>query len=133
MGINFGYLGFMTELKADEALDKLPQLLEGKGWIEERAMLQVEPSQSKTSFALNDVVVGRGGSARLVNIETKIDGESLTVYRADGVIVATATGSTSYSLAAGGPIMYPQARQIFCNLFVHILFWRMLWCCRLRP
>lgn len=112
VGINFGYLGFMTELKADEALDKLLQLLGGKGWIEERAMLQVEPSQGKTSFALNDVVVGRGGSARLVNIETKVDGESLTIYRADGVIVATATGSTSYSLAAGGPIMYPQARQI---------------------
>ncbi len=110
---NFGNLGFMTELKADDALDKLPRLLGGKGWIEERAMLQAEAvSLGKTFHALNDVVVGRGSSARLVTVETKVDGESLTVYRADGVIVATATGSTSYSLAAGGPIMYPQARQI---------------------
>ena len=103
VGINLGNLGFMTELKAEEALGKLPRLLEGGGWIEERAMLQAEPSQDKTFHALNDVVVGRGGSARLVSIETRVNGELLTAYRADGVIVATATGSTSYSLAAGGP------------------------------
>lgn len=113
LGINMGNLGFMTELKAAEALDKLPRLLGGEGWIEERAMLEAGlVSQGKTFHALNDVVVGRGGSARLVDIETKIDGEILTTYRADGVIVATATGSTSYSLAAGGPILYPQAREI---------------------
>jgi NAD+ kinase len=112
VGINFGNLGFLTELKADEALDKLPRLLGGRGWIEKRAMLQVEPSQGRTSYALNDVVVGRGSSARLVSVEAKVDDEFLTVYRADGVIVATATGSTSYSLAAGGPILYPQARGI---------------------
>ena len=115
-GINLGNLGFMTELKADEALKKLPRLLEGEGWIEERAMLQAQRgSKGKSFHVLNDVVVGRGGSARLVNIETKIDGEVLTTYRADGVIVATATGSTSYSLAAGGPILHPQSKDILLN------------------
>lgn len=113
VGINFGSLGFMTELEADEVLDKLPKLLNGDGWIEERAMLEAEiVSQHKIFHVLNDVVVGRGSSARLVNVETRIDGEFLTTYRADGVIVATATGSTSYSLAAGGPIVYPGSREI---------------------
>jgi len=112
VGINLGNLGFMTELKVGDALSKLPRLFEGEGWIEERAMLQAEPSQDKIFHALNDVVVGRGRSARLLGIETRIDGELLAAYRADGVIVATATGSTSYSLAAGGPIVYPQSREI---------------------
>ena len=113
VGINLGNLGFMTELKADEAFDKLPRLLDGDGWIEERSMLEAElPSQGKVFNAMNDVFVGRRGSARLVKIETKVDGEALATYRADGVIVATATGSTGYSLAAGGPILHPQAKEI---------------------
>lgn len=113
VGINLGNLGFMTELKADEALDKLPRLLSGEGWIEERAMLEAELlSQGKVFHGLNDVFVGRGNSARLVQIETKVNGELMATYRADGVIVATATGSTGYSLAAGGPILYPQAKEI---------------------
>lgn len=113
VGINLGNLGFMTELKATEAFDKLPRLLGGEGWIEERAMLEAEKvPQGKAFHTLNDVFVGRRSSARLVSIEAKIDGEVLTTYRADGVIVATATGSTSYLLAAGGPILYPQAREI---------------------
>ena len=113
VGINLGNLGFMTELKADEALDKLPRLLGGEGWIEERAMLEAElPSQGKVFHAVNDVFVGRRSLARLVQIETRVDGQILATHRADGVIVATATGSTGYSLAADGPILYPEARQI---------------------
>ena len=113
VGINLGNLGFMTELKADEAFEKLPRLLDGDGWIEERAMLEAELlSQDKVFHAMNDVFVGRRSSARLVQVETKVDGEVLATYRADGVIVATATGSTGYSLAAGGPILYPQAKEI---------------------
>jgi NAD+ kinase len=113
VGINLGNLGFMTELKADEALDKLPRLLGGEGWIEERAMLEAElPSQGKTFQAVNDVFVGRRSLARLVQIESRVDGEILATHRADGVIVATATGSTGYMLAAGGPILYPEAKQI---------------------
>ena len=113
VGINLGNLGFMTELKAEEAFEKLPRLLGGEGWIEERAMLEVElPSQGNVFHAVNDVFVGRRSLARLVQIETRVDGEILATHRADGVIVSTATGSTGYLLAADGPILYPEARQI---------------------
>ena len=115
IGINLGKLGFMTELSADEAVDKLPLLLSGEGWIDERAMLQAEFSadgqKTSTCHALNDVVVARGAIARLVSVAASIDGKYLTDYKADGVIVATATGSTGYSLAAGGPILYPRAKD----------------------
>lgn len=113
VGINLGNLGFMTELKADEALDKLPLLLGGEGWIEERAMLEAELSSQKKVFqAVNDVFVGRRSLARLVQIETRVDGEILATHRADGVIVSTATGSTGYLLAANGPILYPESKQM---------------------
>ncbi len=115
IGINLGKLGFMTELNADEATDKLPSLLSGEGWIDERAMLQAEfsPDGQKTStyHALNDVVMARGAVARLINVAASINGQHLTDYKADGVIVATATGSTGYSLAAGGPILHPQSKD----------------------
>ena len=117
-GINLGKLGFMTELSADEAMDKLPALLDGEGWIDERAMLEAElsssdqePEPSGIFYALNDVVVSRGAIARVVYVDASVDGELMTTYKADGVIVATATGSTGYSLAAGGPILHPQARE----------------------
>jgi len=116
-GVNLGRLGFMAELSPDEALDKLPDLLAGKGWIDERTMLEAELSQpgekqGKTTFhALNDVVVGRQAVARVVYVDASIDGEPLATYKGDGVIVATATGSTGYSLAAGGPILHPQAKE----------------------
>lgn len=110
LGINLGKLGFITELNYDEALSNLPNLLEGKGWIEERAMLEAQ-TENKSFCALNDVVV-RSIAVRLINIEVKIDDEVLTTYRADGILVATATGSTGYSLAAGGPILHPQSKEI---------------------
>ena len=116
IGINLGKLGFMTELSADEALEKLPSLLAGEGWIDERAMLEAELSATDQELprifhALNDIVVARGAIARLVYVEASIDGQHLTSYKADGVIVATATGSTGYSLAAGGPILYPKSKD----------------------
>jgi len=116
-GINLGKLGFMTELGADEAVAKLPALLAGEGWIDERATLEAEllPMQEgeppRIFHALNDVVVSRGAIARVVYVDASIDGEPLTTYKTDGVIVATATGSTGYSLAAGGPILHPQAKE----------------------
>jgi len=110
-GVNLGTLGFMTELGADEAEMELPNLLAGKGWLDERAMLEVTVGNKVFFHALNDVVVGRGAIPRLVHVETRIDGQLLTTYRADGVIVATATGSTGYSLAAGGPILHPQSKD----------------------
>ncbi|MCR4393257.1 MAG: NAD(+)/NADH kinase [Dehalococcoidales bacterium] len=116
-GINMGTLGFLTEIKADEVMTILPDLLSGKGWLDERAMLEAEltPADSSTVrhfTALNDVVLARGAIARLVQVKTIIDGQLLTSYRADGVIVASATGSTGYSLAAGGPILYPECEDI---------------------
>ena len=115
-GINLGKLGFMTELSAEEAKDKLPALLKGEGWLDERAMLEAEllateSEPPRTFYALNDVVVARGAAARVVYVEASIDGEPLTTYKGDGVIVATATGSTGYSLAAGGPILHPRAKE----------------------
>ncbi len=115
VGINLGTLGFMTELSADEALDKLPALLSGEGWLDERVMLQAElpaKGQEKNTYhALNDVVVARGAIARLVRVAASINGTHLVEYKADGVVLATATGSTGYALAAGGPILYPQAKD----------------------
>jgi NAD+ kinase len=113
VGINFGNLGFMAELDAENAVDKLTSILSGEGWVDERAMLEAKvKSSGKTFHALNDVVAGRGKYMRLINVEVRIDDEPFTTYRADAVIAATATGSTGYSLAASGPIVYPESRGI---------------------
>ena len=118
LGINLGSLGFMAELGAGEARDRIASILKGEGWIEERTMLQAELVSSAVKeragifHALNDVLVGRGRVPQVIPIRAVVDGEPLSTYRADGVIVATATGSTAYSLAAGGPILYPQAKEI---------------------
>ena len=117
-GINLGKLGFMTELNVDEVMAKLSALLAGEGWIDERAMLEAELTTNdgehknpRVFYALNDVVVARGEIARIISVAASIDDEPLTTYQADGVIMATATGSTGYSLAAGGPILHPQADE----------------------
>ena len=110
LGVNLGRLGFITEFNGDEVLANLPDLLEGGGWMDERAMLEAQV-EGRTFHALNDVVL-RSLAVRLVNIEAEIDGTAITTYRADGIIAATATGSTSYSLASGGPILHPQSREI---------------------
>ena len=116
VGINMGRVGFMTELGEQEAIEKLEMYLNGALRVERRMMLEAsvasgsEASPRLTVHALNDVVVGRGEEARLLDIDTSVDGVALTSYRADAVIVATATGSTGYALSAGGPILYPEAR-----------------------
>jgi len=117
-GINLGNLGFMTELTVDEARDKLTALLAGEGWLDERSLLEAElpatggASEPQIFYALNDMVIARGEVARLIRVEASVDGQLLTTYKADGVIVSTATGSTGYSLAAGGPILHPQAKEM---------------------
>lgn len=123
VGINLGRLGFMTELGVEQARDRLTALLAGEGWVDERAMLQAKLPGNRTYHALNDVVIGRGAISRVIYVETTIDGAPLTTYKADGVIVASATGSTGYSLAAGGPILYPQSREILLNpISPHLTF-----------
>lgn len=114
LGVNLGRLGFMTELRPDDALSRVPAFVKGEGWGEERAMLQAELVSSDMSpfHALNDVVVGRGERCRLIRVKATVDGELVTTYKCDGLILATATGSTGYSLAAGGPMLHPLAREI---------------------
>lgn len=114
LGINMGNLGFTTELTESEVMGKLPEFFDGKGWIDERAMLQVElplHASIPAIHALNDIVVARGSVVRLIKIKASVNNQPITTYRADGVIAATATGSTGYSLAAGGPILFPNAKE----------------------
>jgi NAD+ kinase len=115
LGVNMGRLGFLAELEPDEWMGAVPRLLGGDYWIEERMMLYCEyhrEQQCRRYEALNDVVVSRGSLARIVRLETHIDGSFLTTYAADGLIVSTATGSTAYALAVGGPILPPQLKNI---------------------
>ena len=121
-GINLGNLGFMTELNVEEAEEKLTALLAGEGWIDERSLIEAELTVTNEEnkpprkfYSLNDVVMAHGEVARVVYIEASIDEEVLTTYKADGVIVATATGSTGYSLASGGPILHPQAKELLLS------------------
>ncbi len=115
LGVNLGRLGFLAELEPDEWQEALPRLLRGDFWIEERMMLYAEHrrgAERRGYEALNDVVVSRGSLARIVRLETHIDGGYLTTYAADGLILATPTGSTAYAHAAGGPILPPELKNI---------------------
>jgi len=111
LSINRGTLGFLAEIELDEADSILPALMNGEGMIDERGLLKVEAVRKNKTFfsghALNEAVIAQGTIARLIDLETTVNGEALTTYRSDGLIVATPTGSTAYSLAAGGPIVHP--------------------------
>ncbi len=109
LGINGGTIGFMAGLEMNQ-LDRLSRLLEGRYTVETRMMLEVllERGDETMAFtALNEAVVSHGNLSRLVRLEVFSDDHPVTTYRADGVIVATPTGSTAYSLSAGGPIVDP--------------------------
>jgi len=112
LGVNFGRVGFLAELQPWEVPSHLEALVDGRYWLEERMMLHADLERDEhlvQSFeALNDVVVSRGRIARVVRLDAHINGQYLTTYVADGIIISTPTGSTAYSLAAGGPIMDPQ-------------------------
>ncbi len=117
LGLNLGRVGFLAEMEREDWSEKLSLVLGGKYWLEERMMLQAElwREGNVTSWAgevLNEFVVGRGTLARIVRLATYIDGEYLTTYAADGLIVATATGSTAYALAVGGPVLPPELNNI---------------------
>lgn len=116
-GINFGRVGFMTELTPNETAI-LPQLFDGAaGWVDERAMLRCElipvsePQNISVFYALNDVVIARGRIARIIRLKTSINDDFYTTYRADGVVVSTASGTTAYNVAAGGPVLEPSSRH----------------------
>lgn len=116
LGLNLGRVGFLAEMEVGDWREKLQQVLAGEYRLEERVMLQAElwrgGNALKDFQALNDVVIGRTSLARVVRLATYIDGSYLATYVADGLIVATATGSTAYALAVGGPILPPELRNI---------------------
>jgi len=113
LGVNMGHLGFLAEIGPKDLMEMLPRVLRGEGRVEERAMLQAQvPAWGQTFHALNDVVVGRSTAGRPVYLDASVDGRRLALYRCDAVVVATPTGSTGYSLSAGGPILHPKSRDI---------------------
>jgi NAD+ kinase len=116
LGINLGGLGFLIEVQHSEWKPSLERVLEGDFWLENRMMLRAEHFRGNehlgTWHVLNECVIGRGEIVRPVHLTAEIDGHTLTTYVADGLIVSTATGSTAYALAAGGPILPPELRNI---------------------
>jgi NAD+ kinase len=113
LGVNMGRLGFLAEIGPKDLMDKLPAVLKGEGRVEERTMLQASvPAWGQTFQALNDVVVGRSIAGRPVYLDVSVDNRRLALYRSDALIVATATGSTGYSLSARGPILHPESQDI---------------------
>ena len=113
-GINQGRLGFMTDIALSEMSDSVGAILDGRHTIEERALIEAEILRGGKSLlrtvALNEAVVTKGSQARLIEFKLSIDGEYVYRLRADGVIVATPTGSTAYALSAQGPILQPTVR-----------------------
>jgi NAD+ kinase len=118
LGVKLGRVSFLGEIAPDDWQAPMARMLDGGYWLEERMLLDVcvarggEPPVNHSYLALNDVVISRGGLARLVTIQAWVDQSYLTTYRADGVIVSTPTGCTGYALAAGGPILPPELKNI---------------------
>ncbi len=120
-GVNLGSLGFMAEVSLPELYDDLEKAIAGKLTTEDRIMLTASVLRGGERLAqyrvLNDAVINKGALARMMQLRVSVDGGHLTTFRADGLIVSTPTGSTAYSLSAGGPIIYP---TIHCFLLTPI-------------
>src|SRR5580765_1567152 len=116
LGVNFGSLGFLTEVTLPELYSSLEAALAGRAHVEERMMLRattVRPSTPPTTeIALNDVVINKGARSRLIDLSVSVGNGLVMRVRADGLIIATPTGSTAYNLAAGGPIVQPNVDAI---------------------
>jgi NAD+ kinase len=116
LGVNLGGLGFLTETTASALCTELAKVFDGHYTLEERIRLKTfihrRGERTPQPTVLNDVVINKGALARIINLETYVDDLYLTTYRADGLIVSTPTGSTAYSMAAGGPILYPNIHAL---------------------
>ncbi len=112
LSVNRGVIGFLAETRLEEADTLVRKLLHGEGVLEERSLLHVEVVRDAASpfqgYVLNEAVIAQGAIARLMDLRTSINDEPLATFHADGLIIATPTGSTAYSLAAGGPIVHPR-------------------------
>lgn len=130
-GVNMGRLGFLTEVDVPHLYKALELLLAGEYYIEERMMLEAavtrDSKQSQPLTGLNDAVITKGAFARLIMLDTMVDGRHFNTYNADGVIIATPTGSTAYSLSAGGPLVVPDLDLLlFTPICPHALWARPL-------
>jgi NAD+ kinase len=116
LGVNFGRLGFLTEVTLDELYPSLETVLAGTARMQERRLLTAallrEGSPHHTQVVLNDVAVARGEMSRVIDLEVSVNGEFVTRVKADGLIVASPTGSTAYNLGASGPIVHPEVDAI---------------------
>ena len=116
LGVNLGGLGFMTATTLDEMLPSLETMLEGRMVIEDRLMLLARVIRNGVALcehmALNDMVITKSAMSRIISLAVSVEGQYATAYRADGLIISTPTGSTAYSLSAGGPILFPQVEAI---------------------
>ncbi len=116
VGVNLGQLGFLTEITHEELPEMLDRLIAGDYKVSERMMIDAfihrEDKVIGKYTVLNDAVINKGALARIIDMETYVDGRHLSTYKADGLIISTPTGSTGYSLAAGGPIIYPEINSL---------------------
>jgi len=112
LGINLGNVGYLTDAERANAKESITKVVKGNYKIQERMMLQVSHGGDSPSLALNDVTINRGLSSRLIQCVVHINGEYMDTFRADGIIISTPTGSTAYNLAAGGPIVRPDAKMV---------------------
>jgi len=116
LGINYGSLGYLTDFRIEEMFPALESIAAGGYEIDKRVMLEVQHLRGQNKLAagrvLNDVVINKAALARIIEIEVKLNGLFVNSFRADGLIVATPTGSTAYNLSAGGPIVYPSMNAV---------------------
>ncbi len=116
LGINYGSLGYLTEFRIEELYEALDTVLTGHFELDKRVTLDVTHERSgqilSKNRVLNDVVINKAALARIINIETTLDGLYVNEFRADGLIVSTPTGSTAYNLSAGGPIVFPSMNAV---------------------
>jgi len=131
LGVNLGGLGFLTEVTLEEIYSALDAVFQGTYEVTRRILLSAtvhrEGERIAEYIALNDAVINKGALARMIELETHIDGEYVTTFRADGLILSTPTGSTAYCLAAGGPIVYPTLRALVVTpICPHMLTFRPL-------